>query len=202
MLKLRGIYFFHKWIHDEIAAPKVVVNDRHSAFQATEHLIQEGYRKIAHITVSKNLSISRERLEGYKDALKKHNIPVNEDWIVHSSFNQADIDKATRSLFKRKDAPDAILAAAERMLIGCMRTLKDMNLRIPEDVALIGFSDNPLNNLLCPSLSSIRQPTFEIGQKSVELLIELIENKPLPENYKTIQLETTLDIMSSSKRRQ
>jgi DNA-binding LacI/PurR family transcriptional regulator len=75
-----------------------------------------------------------------------------------------------------------------------------MNLRIPEDVALVGFSDNPINHLLTPALTSVRQPTFDIGQQSAELLINLIENKHTTQKYRTVQLETYLDIQASSRR--
>src|SRR5690606_22030999 len=96
--------------------------------------------------------------------------------------------------------PRAVLASAERVVVGCMQTLRDMGLKVPDDVALVGFSDNPLNHMLNPSLSCVRQPTFEIGQRSAELMIELIESKTPTESFKTIQLETFLDIMESSKR--
>lgn len=185
---------------DGIKTHKVVVNDYAGAFQATEHLISEGYRKIAHITISEFLSITRNRLKGYSDALAKYDIPLREDWVLHCNFDTTDMSNAIRNLFAGKDKPNAILASVERIAIGCVNTLKEMDLRIPEDVALIGFSDNPLNKLLTPSLSCIRQPTFQIGQKSAELLIELIENKNEVKKYKTVRLETILDIMASSKR--
>jgi LacI family transcriptional regulator len=86
----------------------------------------------------------------------------------------------------------------ERLAISCLKVLRELNLRIPEDVALAGFSDNPVSPYLAPALTSIRQPTFEIGQISAELLIEQIENPSATVEHKTIQLGTTLDIRASS----
>jgi LacI family transcriptional regulator len=185
-------------VHEKIHTHKVVVDDTRGAYLATEHLIKEGYRKIAHVTISKNLSITKNRLKGFRNALAKHKVPVNNDWIKHCNFNPTAIDEAILSLFTGDDKPDAIMASVERVVMRCVVVLKELNLRIPQDCALIGFSDNPLNDYLSPSLSSISQPTFEIGKRSAELLIDLIESKTPPAKYQTLQLETILNIRGSS----
>jgi LacI family transcriptional regulator len=187
-------------VTDKIKTHKVVVNDYRGAYLATEHLIKEGFDKIAHVTISKFLSVTQNRLKGYKDALQKYNIPVKEEWILHCNFNPSDIDRAISDLFLAKEKPNAILASVERLVVRCVNVLKEMNLRIPEDVALIGFSDNPLNKFLTPALSSIRQPTFDIGQNAARLLIDLIENKAEDKEFQTVKLETSLEIMESSRR--
>lgn len=188
-------------VSDEIITHKVVVNDYYGAYRATEHLIQEGYHNIAHLTIAKFLSITQQRLNGYTDALKKYGIPFKQEWIVHCpNFNSAEIEQSIRRLFSGQQKPNAILASVERLATSCMNVLKEMNLRIPEDVALVGFSDNPINHLLAPSLTSVRQPTFDIGQQAAELLINLIENKNTLQKFKTVQLDTTLDIQASSRR--
>lgn len=188
-------------VTDEISTHKVVVNDYRGAFLATEHLIQEGFDRIAHVTISKFLSVTQNRLKGYKDALEKYKIPVREEWILHCNFNPAEIDAAISGLFLAKEKPNAILASVERLVVRCVNVLKEMNLRIPEDVALIGFSDNPLNKFLTPALSSIRQPTFDIGQNAARLMFDLIENKGDARAYQVVELETSLEIMESSRRR-
>ncbi|HVW59304.1 MAG TPA: LacI family DNA-binding transcriptional regulator [Puia sp.] len=185
-------------VSEDISTHKVVVNDYYGAYKGTEHLIQEGYHKIAHVTISKFLSITQKRLNGYVDALRKYDIPVRKEWIVHCNFETA--EQSIRELFSGKDRPNAILASVERLATSCMNVLKEMNLRIPEDVALVGFSDNPINHLLSPALTSVRQPTFDIGQQAAELLLNLIENKNAVQKYRTVQLETTLEIHDSSRR--
>src|ERR1700754_585185 len=177
-------------VSNEISTHKVVVNDYFGAYKATEHLIQEGYHRIAHIAISEFLSITQKRLNGYTDALKKYDIPVRKEWIVHCNFESAEIERSIWQLFSGKDKPNAILASVERLATSCMNVLKEMNLRIPEDVALVGFSDNPINHLLAPALTSVRQPTFDIGQKAAELVIDLIENKNGIPKFKTVELET------------
>lgn len=182
----------------EVQTHKVVVNDYAAAFRATEHLIEQGHRDIAHITIADFLSITQNRKRGYEDALKKHKIPVQKKRIVHCNFNTAEMERSIRQLFESRNRPTAIIASVERIAIGCLTVLKEMNLSIPEDVAVIGFSDNPLNGIMKPALSCIRQPTFEIGKKSAELLLQLIECKPQDKVYQTIELDTTMDIMESS----
>jgi len=188
-------------VADEINSHKVVVNDKLGAFLATEHLIEQGYSKIAHLTISKNLSITQNRLNGFKDAIRKHGLSVNEDWIRHCNFDPADIDEAIRNLFTGNDKPDAIMASVERIVMRCIIVLKQMEVRIPEDCALIGFSDNPLNEYLNPSLSSVSQPTLDIGQRSAELLINMIESKATSPVAETIELGTILNKRESSAMR-
>lgn len=185
-------------VHSRIKAHKVVVDDTKGAYLGTEHLVKQGYRKIAHITISKNLSITKNRLQGFKSALSKNKIALNEDWIKHCDFDPAAIDEAIRSLFVGKNKPDAIMASVERIVMRCVVVLKEMQIRIPEDCALIGFSDNPLNNYLDPALSSISQPTLEIGKRSAALLIDQIESKSTPTEFREVQLETILNIRASS----
>ena len=139
-------------------------------------------------------------IHGHGDDAWKYDIPVRKEWIVHCNFETA--EQSIRELFSGKDRPNAVLASVERLATSCMNVLKEMNLRIPEDVALVGFSDNPINHLLSPALTSVRQPTFDIGQQAAELLLNLIENKNTVQKYRTVQLETTLDIHDSSRRKE
>lgn len=181
---------------DEIKTHKVVINDYKAAFDATEHLLTQGFSNIAHVTAANFLSITKNRLEGYKAALKKHGIPFRQDLVLHSGFELNEMRTSFTSLLKAQKI-DAILASTERLTLHCLEILKEMNLRIPEDVALIGFSDSPLNKLLSPSLSAVRQPTFELGQKSMELLLELIDKEP--ETFVTIEMETMLEARRSTE---
>ncbi len=189
-------------VSEEVNTHKVVVDDYQGAFDATSHLIQQGYRDILHLTISPHVSIAQNRLRGYMDALKANDISINKEWIVYCGFDVQNIDKVVRRfLNKKKKRPNAILASVERLTIECLKILKDMQLRIPEDIALVGFSDNPLNRHLNPALTSIQQPTYEIGYHAAELLIELIESPQMPEEFRTVELKTILDIQESSMKK-
>jgi LacI family transcriptional regulator len=189
-------------VSDELKTHKVVVDDYKGAFDATSHLIEQGYKRIAHLTISKHLPITQNRLNGYMDALKAHRIPVKKEWIVYCDFDETNMKNEVRKLVSNKARPNAIFSSVERLSMASVRVLKDMKLKVPGDVALAGFADNPLSRYLNPSLTAVCQPTFSIGQNAAELLIELIESKKAEEKYTTIKLKTTLDVQESSVRRQ
>ncbi|MBN8858366.1 MAG: LacI family DNA-binding transcriptional regulator [Sphingobacteriales bacterium] len=187
-------------ICNEVDTPRVVTDDEGGAYLATCHLIEQGYTKIAHVSMATHLSVTKNRMKGYMEALKEHGIPFQKKWIVSCDFNAKNIKKTVEKLFKSDPKPDAILAAAERIAIRSFEVLKEMKLRIPEDVALAGFFDNPVSRFIDPPLTSIHQPTFDIGQSAVRLLIEMIESNSLQHQFKTIELKTTIDIRASSLR--
>jgi LacI family transcriptional regulator len=193
------IVFFDR-ITTEIETHTIVANNYLGAFHGPEHLIYEGYKKIAHVTSSPYLSITRERLEGYKDALAKHEIPFNETLVKycnHGGMILSEIEEAINSLFKGKTKPDAIFTAGDRLSIVCYGLMKRMKPK--KDVGFTGFTNTQVGDLFSPSLTVIRQPAFEIGQTATEYLIQMIESKrPITEFVNKV-LETELIIRESSK---
>jgi LacI family transcriptional regulator len=192
------IVFFDR-ITDEIETHKVSANNYLGSFHATEHLIYQGYKKIAHITSSPHLSITKERLEGYKEALQKHKIPVSEALIKycpHGGMIVEEIEEAVTDLFKAKTKPDAIFTAGDRITTVCFGVLKRMKQK--KEVGFTGFTNTGVGDLFSPSLTVIRQPAFEIGQTAIEYLIGLIESKRPVTEFQTKVLETELIIRESS----
>jgi LacI family transcriptional regulator len=197
------VVFFDRISH-EIDTHKVVANNRMGAFHATEHLIYQGFKKIAHVTSSQHLSITGERLQGYREALEKHKIPFNEGLVKycpHGGMIADEVEDALTSLFKAKTKPDAIFAAGDRLTTTCFAQLKRMKQK-KYDVGFTGFTNTQVGDLFSPPLTVIRQPAFEIGQAATELLFQIIESKrPLAE-FETRMLETQLIIRDSSLRRE
>jgi DNA-binding LacI/PurR family transcriptional regulator len=141
-------------------------------------------------------------MKGYAEALKKYKIPVEKKWIVHCNFDFVYIKKALIKLLKSGPKPNAILASSERIAISCFEVLKEMGLRIPADIAIAGFVDNPATRFIDPPLTTIRLPTFDIGQSAARLLISMIGNDTLQHPYKTIELKTTMEVRASSMRKE
>jgi LacI family transcriptional regulator len=194
------IVFFDR-ITSEIETHTVTANNYIGAFHATEHLIFGGYKKIAHITSSPYLSITKERLEGYKDALAKHNISFNETLVKycnHGGMIVTEIEDVLTALFKSKTKPDAIFAAGDRITIICFSLLKQMKLK--KEAGFIGFSNTGVGDLFSPSLSTIRQPAADIGQSAIEFLIQLIESKRPVTEFQNKVFDTQLIIRESSKK--
>ncbi|WP_343700490.1 LacI family DNA-binding transcriptional regulator [Chitinophaga sp.] len=182
-------------VYDGLQGPRVVVDDYAGAFKGVEHLLEQGCRNIAILSMAPWLSTSQKRLQGYRDALRQHNVPVREEWIVQS----CETADAIEHLFTGGgERPDALFFSMERLAIMSLQVLKKLQLRIPEEVALAGFSDNPASELLFPALTTIRQPTFEIGRQAAELLIAQIEG--VATERPVVQLSTTLDVQASSLR--
>ena len=158
------IVFFDR-ISDEIETHKVCADNRLGALHATEHLIYQGFKKIAHITNSPYLSITKERLQGYKEALEKHNLPFNEALVKycnHGGMIAEEIEEAVNVLFKSKLKPDAIFTASDRITTVCFGVMKRMKQK--KEVGFIGFTNTNLGDLFSTPLTVIRQPAFEIGQ--------------------------------------
>lgn len=194
------IVFFDR-VTDEIATHKVVVDNFKGAYEATQHLINNGYTRIAHLASSAHLSISVERLNGYRAALADNNLPVNENYIRycnHGGMIQAETEDAVRALMQLKDRPDAIFCAGDRLTTGCLSSLKNAGVKIPDETALVGFTNSLLVELLEPGLTAIKQPAFEMGQVATELLIKLIESKRPVTSFETAVLQTEICIRESS----
>jgi LacI family transcriptional regulator len=148
-------------------------------FQATEHLIEQGYKRIAILAGPKNLGISNSRLEGYINALNKYKIKPDNDLIVHCDFNQDYAYVATQELLAGKKKPDAIFTISDRMAIGAMLAIKERGLRMPQDIGLVGFNNEPFTNLVTPRISSVDQPSFELGKIAAKLFIERVHNSDM-----------------------
>lgn len=171
--------FFDR-IPNNIHTHKITANNEQGAFDATTHLIQSGRKKIAHLTSSDHLSISIERLRGYTEALNKHDIKLNPDYIKHCPHGgmfPAETEQAVLELLNLKDKPDAICIAGDRLSIGCLEVLKKLNVKVPEAIMLAGFSNSDVLNLFEYPISSVRQPAFEMGETATEMLLQLIESK-------------------------
>ncbi|GHB55002.1 LacI family DNA-binding transcriptional regulator [Persicitalea jodogahamensis] len=191
------IVFFDR-ASNEVQTHKVLVDDYTSSFAGTEHLIEQGCRKIAHVSGPMSLAISRNRCNGYRDALRKHKLPQRDEWVLEAEYNQAGGTERAYQLMALRERPDGIFAASDRIAIGVHWALRQLGYRMPDDVALLGFSDLGVSSLLDPPLSSIAQPSFEMGRQSAELLLELIENKSTPVTYETRVLKTHLQVRGSS----
>jgi LacI family transcriptional regulator len=194
------IVFFDR-VTDEIETHTVTANNYLGAFHATEHLIYEGYKRIAHVTGSTYLSITKERLEGYKDALAKHDISFNDSLVkycTHGGMIVAEVEEALTSLFKSKAKPDGLFTAGDRLTLTCYGLLKEMKLK--KETGFIGFTNTGVGNLFSPALTVVRQPAAEIGQSAIEFLIQIIESKRPVTEFQHRVLETELIIRDSSKK--
>ena len=172
------IVFFDRT--SDLLATKVMQDDYNGALIATNHLIQQGYSKIAHITGPKDQMFTRNRLNGYLDALKEHHIPINNDWIIHSGFSQEWGEKDMYDLLNGTYTPDALFAVNDRKAIGAMLALKKEKITIGTEIGVVGFTNDPMCTIISPSLTTVSESAFDIGRISCELLIKHIKKENLP----------------------
>jgi len=189
------LVFFDR-VCEDIPASKVVIDDYRSAFDAVQHLISKGYRKIVHLAGPKELGICTKRLKGYADALAEAHLPLLNGCIRHGGLHEKDGYDSMDALLRDKTPVDAIFAVNDPVAIGAFQRIRETTLRIPEDIAIVGFSNNKITSLIVPPLTTVNQPSFEMGQRAAEVLIENIQNKSV--GPKTLVLETELIVRGSS----
>ncbi|MEX0772751.1 MAG: LacI family DNA-binding transcriptional regulator [Balneolales bacterium] len=162
-----------------IGASCVSVNDRQSSRGITQHLIDHGHKKIAHLMGPSKLSIGIERLEGFKEALRGSDLPINPKWIVESGFKEQGGYQAMEQILSLspEDRPSALVAANDPVAIGAMEALAENGLSIPEDMAIVGFSDDIRSPLLPCPLTTVQQPGYQLGMKAAEKLMNVIDGK-------------------------
>ncbi|MCL2129354.1 MAG: LacI family transcriptional regulator [Treponema sp.] len=148
------------------------------AYKATKHLLDLGYKKIWHVTGDLNFNVSLDRRKGFLMAMQDYNADINEDSIIIADFEEELAHKRVSALLRDKKVPDACFAGADKTAYGVIRALYENGLRVPQDVAIIGFDDDKPDtfDMLFPKLTTLRQPLYEMGKAGVEILIHSIEN--------------------------
>ena len=186
-------------INDALATSKVIFNDYKWALFATEHLIEQGYRKIYHFAGPGHLTFTKNRTKGFQRAMEKHHISYEAHQIVETGISIADGEKAMEQLIERRQIPDAIFATNDPTALGAMKVLKRHGYRIPEEVGIIGFSNSKMAEVVEPALSSVEQPTFEMGKLAAQLLLDQL-NATEDTAPETVVIDGKLVIRDSSVR--
>jgi DNA-binding LacI/PurR family transcriptional regulator len=180
------IVFFDR-ICEDVHASQVYTDNYEIAFEGTVHLISRGYRRIAFVAGPQHLYNSRNRLLGYVDALKKHNLPVKESYIIHSHYRSDKVEEYTRYLMQLPQRPDAVFAINDYAAIEMMHIMKKNGLKIPEDVAFLGFNNEDMCRFVEPPLSSIDHPAHDMGAAAAEILINQMRHQDLEPESRIIK---------------
>jgi len=191
------VVFFDRCI-ENLGASCVSVNDRSSSYRITEHLIQEhGYNKIAYLSGPQKVSIGRERYQGYLDALRAHDIPVEEKWVIEAGFQEKTGYEAMQKILELpiEEYPEAVATVNDPSAIGAIRAIREAGLEIPDDIAIVGFTDDIRAPLLGVPLTTVHQPAYEVGKRAAQKLIRSIENDEEPNE--NIEVHTTLKLRAS-----
>ena len=193
------LVFFDR-VADEIDANKIVVDDFAGGRMATEHLISQGCRNIAHVSGPLHLKIYDYRLKGYLAALNSAGLLPPTGGILHNRLTRADGEEAIKQLLSLRPVPDAVFCANDTTALSIILNLRNAPYSIPRDIAVVGFSNEPFSEVVTPSISTIKQPGYEMGIKAAELLIAEIKGEITSKDYQTILMPTELIIRDSSKK--
>jgi LacI family transcriptional regulator len=178
----------------------VVLDDREGGYLTTKHLIEQGCRRIAHFAGPQHLNIYKHRRQGYFDALREHDLPIDENLIFYCDMTIEDGIAGMEQLLQLPQLPDAVFSASDFSIVGAMQVLKAHHLRVPQDMALVGFSNESFTFLTEPMLTSVDQRCEQMGQSAVRLFLEMLEEKSSKFSPRRIVLQPDLIIRDSSIR--
>lgn len=193
------IVFFDRICH-EIETAKVTTDDFASAFNATEHLIQNGCRDIAYLSISENLSIDNKRKQGYLEALNKHDLHLPADRIVKCQGDEKMIFAKIKKLLQGPHRPDGLFASVEKLALSSYYVCRELQIKIPKDLKVICFSNLRTAPLLNPSLTTVTQPAFEMGAQAATVLFKNLDKKRSLLQNENIIMKSVLVKRDSSKK--
>ena len=193
------VVFFDR-VPQETGSTKVVINNFKAGYDAANELIGQGCKKIAHITADLTRNVYHDRLEGYKTALAENNIAYREDLIKICSLDKEDTITAVNQLLDKQ--PDAFFITNDFAAAVCIEVLHNKGIRVPEDIAVFGFNNDVLGNLITPKLSTIDYPGIEIGETAATELMKLIKLPPKKQVSKTVLVPSKMIIRESSRKKQ
>lgn len=187
--------------NDELEVSHVVIDDYLGGYKATEHLIQQGCRRIAHFTNARKISIYKERLRGYREALLNYGLPYSEELVVESNLQLDDGRNSMEQLLKLKVIPDAVFSASAYGAMGALQVLKEKQINVPGQVALVAFSNEPFTSFTDPALSTVDQHSMRMGNAAAQIFLEEITSENEKFIPQKIVLKPELIVRASSLRK-
>lgn len=193
------LVFFDRVV-EEIESHKIEVDDFGGGYRAGEHLIKQGAKSIAHIGGPLNLKIYKNRQDGFCRALTDANLKIDNSLIINNSLTRKDGTEAIQTILNRGKIPDAIFCGNDTTALSVIIHLKEKGFKIPKDILIMGFSNEPFSEVVTPSITTIKQPGYSMGRTAAELLLKQINHKDQPTNYENITMPTELIIRESTLR--
>ncbi len=190
------IFFDRVMESDDI--PSVVIDNFKSGYDLTQHLISQGCTRIMHVTGNQKRNVYRDRFEGYRKALEEAGIDFTEDLLIVGELTEAAGIEAAETILKMKPLPDAIFSANDICAASCMQVLKQNGIRIPEDIAMAGFNNDPVSRLTEPNLTTVNYPAFRMGEIAATNLINHLQGVSSIFDTHKIILKSELLIRDSS----
>ncbi len=176
----------------------ILIDNSQAAYEATKHLIEQGCERIVHITAMPRQNVYVDRLKGYKKALAEHKIKFREEDVIIGDLSQEAGVSAAEQILTMKPLPDGVFVANDSAAAGCIIALKEKGIRIPDDIAIVGFNNDPISKVVEPHLSTINYNGYEVGAVAARHLIDHLSGVSPIHNTNTIILRSELIIRKSS----
>ncbi|MDC1324316.1 LacI family transcriptional regulator [Polaribacter sp.] len=177
------------------------IDDYNSSHLIVEHLVENGCKRIAHIGGYKRTRIFNNRVRGYIDALKKHNLPLDDELLTESGLTIEDGREKMLKLLSLDTPPDAVYVAGDYAALGALQVLKEKNIKIPEDIALVGFGNEPFTDMVTPRISSVHQHSAEIGKQAANTFLKYMGQDTIDQQLNKIILDSKLIVRNSSHKK-
>ena len=178
----------------------VIIDDFKGGYDATQHLIEQGCKRIAHLYVNNGLEIYKNRLDGYKKALKENNQNFNPEYVIALKNDMEAGKEAAERLMKLSNPPDAIFSSTDYGLLGAIKYLQSYPMKIPDNFCAVGFSNEPFTQFMEPSISSIDQSPVEMGRMAARVFLEKMESEVSVRIQKSVVIPPKLIIRKSSSK--
>jgi LacI family transcriptional regulator len=162
-------------VNETLGANNVVLDDHLGAYLATEHLIQQGYRRIAHLAGPQHINIYKYRLRGYQDALEAAGLPFDPQLVTYGNLGVEDGQQYLAQLLRLSTPPDAVFSASDYAATGVLQLAKERQIKVPEQLGIIGFANEMFTQLVEPSLSSIDQHSERMGEFAARIFLEEVD---------------------------
>lgn len=198
-LKKKGIplVLFNRVI-ENFKAAKVVVNDYYGALNMVQYLIKTGCKRIAHIAGPSNIVLSTNRRTGYLDALHQAGFPIEENLIVEGDFTVESGISCMKTLLESGVSFDAVFCVCDTVAFGAIKVIKDYGRKIPDDISVAGFTNEPMAELIEPSLTTVKQPIYQIGENAAKMLFAQLKDPNLPAEI--CVMETEIVVRNSTRK--
>ena len=177
------------------------IDDYNSSHLIVNHLIEQGCDRIAHIGGYKHTRIFNNRIKGYVDALKKHDLPLDDELLIESSLTIEAGREKMLQLLALENKPNAVYAASDYAALGALQILNEKNIKVPDEIALVGFGNEPFTSMIIPSISSINQNSEEIGKKAAEQFLFYVKKEHISQSLNKIILNAELIVRDSSNKK-
>lgn len=192
------LIFFDRVI-EHPSCPNIVINNYKAAYEITEHLISQGCHHIVHVAGNLNRNVYNMRFKGYRDALLSHNIPFQDDWLIVNNLSTEDGILTAQHILSMKTLPHGVFISNDSCAVSFMQELKRNSVRIPEDLLVAGFNNDPITTVVEPNLTTVDYKGHEMGEVATRTLINLLNGNSSDVQAATIVLRHELTIRDSSK---